>query len=357
MTTVQAVFIRGHEDRALPKPHVVYRIEIQSGVRSWQVWRRYSEFAELHTELHKTTGENPPAPLPPKHAFSLFRSRDDPALLEERRSGLETYLRAIVGAKDSKWADAFAFRDFLGIPVGKPGGLGGGGQGSTAFTSSSWLDEHTDLQARVRDIRADVNRRDALSSGNDVGGAHTANVQAKKKLAGVLTSIGALERGLDELGLGGMAEGELQRRRDMTARLRDDCEKLAKIVTVARHVAPPPGAPLGGAADSDRAALLQTGSAFGAKPARVFGAPKPVETEETRPLDDQGLLQLQQHKMTAQDQSLEQLSTILRRQKQIGVAIHNEVSEQDEMLDDLNNQVDNVGGRLKKAKNSLNRLG
>jgi regulator of vacuolar morphogenesis len=352
MTSIQSVSIRDHEDRAKPKPHVVYRIEVQAGVRSWQVWRRYSEFDDLHTELSKSTGAAPPAPLPAKHSLSIFRSKDDPKLVEERRSGLEAYLRAIVANKDERWRESFAFRDFLNIPVGKPSG---GGEGGATFNSSSWLDEHVDLQARIRDIRADINRRDALSSGSDVGGAHSANVQAKKKLAGVLSSVGALEAGLDQLGMSGMAEGELRRRRDMAALLRDDCEKLAKIVTVARHsaAAGTATAPV----TSDRQSLLQTGSAFAAKPGRVFGAPQPVETEETRPLDDQGLFMLQQNKIEQQDQNLDQLTAVLRRQRQIGMAIHEEVEQQNELLDDLNNQVDHVGDHLAKTKKQMNRLG
>src|SRR5258708_38302329 len=125
--------------------------------------------------------------------------------------------------------------------VGKEAGAGTGGlasvgddAGGLQFTSSSWLDEHMDLQARVRDIRADINKRDAFSERGDVGGAHTTNVQAKKKLAGVLTRVGALVSGLDALVVqSGMSEGELQRRTDMVARLQDDCEKLAKMLTVA----------------------------------------------------------------------------------------------------------------------------
>ena len=97
MTVIQAIHIRGWEDRQEPKPHVVYRIEIQASVRSWQMWRRYSEFTDLHVELTKSIGA-PPAPLPPKHAFALFRSSTNPTLLEERRVGLETYLRAILAA-------------------------------------------------------------------------------------------------------------------------------------------------------------------------------------------------------------------------------------------------------------------
>ena len=369
-TAIQAVYVRGHEERPEPKPHIVFRIDIQAHVRSWQMWRRYSEFVDLHTELTKSVGAAPPCSLPPKHALAMLRSPKNQALLEERRAGLEAYLRAIVAAKDSRWLDTFAFRDFLGVPMGKqaadvPGG-GGSGDGAQAFTSSTWLDEHMDVQALVRDIRADVNRRDAFSERGDVGQAHATNVRAKKKLAGALTRVGALVAGLDALALRGMSEGELQRRTDLVARLQDDCEKLAKMLTVARHTSRGLGSPAerNPPAGSDRAALLGGGgggaaSAVSSKPiARVFGVPQPPkETEETRPLDDHGLLQLQQVRMDQQDTQVAQLATILQRQKQLGIAINNELGQHIELLDGLANDMDRVGGKLTAAKKQLNRLG
>ncbi|KAH7931064.1 Phox-like protein [Leucogyrophana mollusca] len=364
MTAIQAVYIRGHEERTDPKPHTVYRIEIQAHVRSWQMWRRYSEFLELHTELAKSTGSPPPAPLPPKRAFSILRGpfRDDSGIVEERRAGLETYLRAILSAKEDKWRESFAFRDFLGVPVGRQAG-GGEASGTKQFSSSSWLDEHIELQSRIRDIRADINRRDSLSDRGDVSGSHTANVQGKKKLAEILSRVRTLTQGLQELGMAGMAEGELQRRTDMVARLQDDCEKLGRMVTVARHTSRGLGLGAGvtntnPAPESDRAALLG-GGGFNRPVTRVFGAAsqKPQETEVTRPLDDHGVFQLQKVQMEQQDGQLAQLTTILQRQRHLGEAIGSELAQQIELLDDLSNDVDRVGGKLTSAKKQLNRLG
>ena len=362
MTAIQAIHIRGYEERSSPKAHTVYRIEIQAHVRSWQMWRRYSEFDELHTELAKSTGSPPPCSLPPKHKFSLLRSRD-PKILEERKAGLEKYLRVILSAKEDKWRESLSFRDFLGIPTGKsapPGGTAGGSGGSQ-FTVASWLDEHMQLQALIRDVRADINKRDALADNGDTVSSHRANVGAKSKLAGVLSRIGALGEGLRELGMDGMSEGELQRRTDMIARLQDECEKLGRMVTVARQSSKlSVGLAAGRAAsESDREALLGPASAASTlKPiTRVFGASQPKETEVTRPLDSQGLLSLQKTQIQQQDNQLSQLTTILQRQRHLGQAINNEITSQIDILNDLSNEVDRVGDKLTSAGKLMKRLG
>lgn len=361
MTAIQAVFIRGCEERTAPKVHIVYRIEIQAHVRSWQMWRRYSEFDDLNITLTKSIGP-PPHTLPPKHKFSLLRSHNNAKVLEERKEGLEQYLRAIISAKDDKWRDHFAFRDFLGIPVGRQGSTTQN-ISPTEFTLSSWLDEHLDIQARLRDIWADINKRDALSDRGDVAASHKSNVNAKTKLAGLSSRIERLGKGLEVLALAGMNQGELQRRTDMVSRLQDDCEKLGKVVTVARHTSVVARATTAGgtaalnpAPESDREALL--GFKDLNKPVRrVFGASEPQETDVTRPLDNVGLMGLQQTQIQQQDQQLSALSTILQRQRQLGEAINNELHEQNELLDGLSNDVDLVSGKLRRTNRELNRLG
>ncbi|QRV76125.1 hypothetical protein RhiJN_04140 [Ceratobasidium sp. AG-Ba] len=358
MTIIQSVHVRSHETRPDPKPHTVYRIEVQGPVRSWQVWKRYSEFTELHDELAKSTGESSPAPLPPKHSLSLSfrRSINDEKLLEERRAGLETYLRAIVSAKDPKWRDNQSFREFLNAPRSNTSNAGDGV--ASQFTTSSWLDEQADLMAMARDIRADLNKRDALSDRNDVQGAHTAGVSAKRKLSALVLRVGVLAKGLADLAMGGLSQGELQRRNDMVARLQDDCEKLSKMVVAARQTSRGTERVLPSAAD--REALLQEqASTTGSRPfGRVFGQKQPPqETAETRSLDSQGLLQLQSTQMEQQDAQLAQLSAILKRQNQIGVAIGSEISQQIEMLDQLSNELDSTGNKLTHARKQMNRLG
>ena len=361
-SAIQAIHIPAYEERTDPSPHTVYRIQITASVREWPMWRRYSEFADLHTELTKSTGSLPPAALPPKHSFSMFRSHSNPTVLEQRREGLETYLRAILRAREDTWRESYAFKQFLGIPIGKNTAIEGRATASSSknLTLVSWVDEHIELQSSVRDIRADINKRDALSDRGDISGSHQSNVQAKKKLLAAQTRVDALDDGLKAHAMAGMSEGELQRRTEMVARLRDDCDKLTKMVTVARHTSRGIGGTLdrNPAPDTDRNVLLGKGPATFSKPGRVFGAlPPPRETEETRPLDSNGLLQLQQAKIDDQDANLAQLSAILQRQKHLGLAIDSEIKQHIEMLDQLDQDVDRFGNKLSTAKKQMNRLG
>lgn len=257
------------------------------------------------------------------------------------------------------------------MPIGKASGFDAGS--TSQFTYASWLDEHAELQSRIRDIRADINKRDALSDKGDISAAHTANVQAKKKLAAVLSRLGALGSGVEDLAKAGMSQGEIQRRTDMVARVQDECEKLGTMVTTlpassrtgAGSVSGTGFGAIGGfgapASDAARNTLFSASTLLNTsqKPVtRVFGRPaQPKETDQTRPLDDQGLLQLQVSQMDQQDVHVSNLSAILQRQKQLGIAIGNEIAVHNEMLDELNNDADRVGAKLSSAKKQMNRLG
>lgn len=88
---------------------------------------------------------------------------------------------------------------------------------------------------------------------------------------------------------------------------------------------------------------------------RVLGAPLP-ETERTRELDNEGVLQLQRDVMSEQDAEVEALAQIVRRQKEMGLAINDEVNRHIDMLDRLNEDVDVVGRKLGVAKDRVKRL-
>ncbi|KAF3348000.1 Putative sterigmatocystin biosynthesis [Verticillium dahliae VDG2] len=179
------------------KPFTLYNITLRLPLRSFVVQKRYSDFASLHSSLTTHVGSPPPAPLPQKSWFKSTVS--SPELTENRRRGLEHYLRTIAESPDRRWRDTPAWRAFLNLPSG--------------------------------------------------------------------------------------------------------------------------------------------GSAAG-----------------TRELDNEGVLQLQKQMMGEQDQQVEALGAIIRRQKEMGLQINEEIEATTDMLDRMNEDVDRVGGKVRVAKNRIKKL-
>ncbi|CCA71820.1 related to syntaxin [Serendipita indica DSM 11827] len=357
-TAIQSVAITGTKDRTSPKPHTVYEITVTTPMRSWQMWRRYSEFDDLHDELVKTCSAAPPAPLPGKHFWSLKSSFHNEALIQERKAGLETYLRAIIASKDSQWRDNAAFRQFLGVPTSKYQEAQAAKSVGPVFSTASWIEEHSELQTLARNVRASLNKRDSLWDSGDTRASSSSNIQAKRQLADLADRVGNLAKGLQSLSEAGLSPGELQRRTDMVTKLQDDCEQLTRIVAIARNPNRRANAPT--SADAMPSASARSNLLSGAtRPVtRVFGAPQhaPEETAETRPLDNKGLLQLQKQKMDDQDSQLDNLSAILQRQMHIGMAISTEVEEQNKILDEMNEDVDRVTDKLKRGNKLMTKI-
>jgi regulator of vacuolar morphogenesis len=195
---------------------------------------------------------------------------------------------------------------------------------------------------------------------SDASGSRQAGVEAKRLLRDLGPRVDRLEKELSDL-KSGLGEGEKRRREEMVENLRAERGSLTRMAEVGMRAGGGSGFNRG-SPSSDNDHSPSTSALFGpshhtAAPGRVFGqkAP-PQETEETRPLDDRGVLQLQQTKMGDQDAQLGELSKVLQRQRKMGEEIHHEIGEQNELLDDLETGVDKTGGKLGKAKREMNRL-
>src|SRR5204863_5434115 len=150
--------------------------------------------------------------------------------------------------------------------------------------------------------------------------------QATSALDRAETMLVALEEGLKNLrdkavwGESRLGEGELSRRKDLLANARkerDGLEYLLIAMTTKSKL-------------DNAVSLIQDKEALvGNKPkvGRILGK----ETDKTRELDNPGVLQLQKQIMEDQDLGVEDLRKIVARQKELGIAIHNELQIQNEM--------------------------
>jgi regulator of vacuolar morphogenesis len=88
---------------------------------------------------------------------------------------------------------------------------------------------------------------------------------------------------------------------------------------------------------------------------RVLGAPLP-ETDKTRELDNDGVLQLQRQVMRDQEQNVEGLRKTVTRLKELGVAVNEELVLQNELLGLVDEDTDRLKGKLDVAKKRVGKI-
>ena len=336
-----------------------FNVAVESGNRQWTLPKRYSDFVTLQAELAAELNAPLPASLPSKNTWSprSWLQRDD-SLLEERRAGLEVYLRSILNSKDARFRQSRIFTSFLEVPHSMS-------MSADDYTPASWSEELSEQMSTARSIRAQFSKRDVIMAdpSSSVPGSEIRqlSVDAKIRLASLVTATTKLTNGLSELGKKGLVQAELRRLTDGLTKLQDEVELLGKMAVASRRLPPTASvsstsAPAKEASPSARNDLL--GSAA-ARPARVLGkkAGPAAETDVTRPLDHEGLMQLQQTQMDEQDERLDAITAVLRRQRLIAGNIHEELVEQNELLGQLETEVDQTSSKLGKAQKTIKKLG
>lgn len=385
---IQSIFIKQTETRHDPKAYIAYRIDIQASVRQWHIWKRYSDFTKLYDQLAQTFPQNQiPAQLPQKRIFPpTIRSSDR---IEERRRGLEEFLRTILGCRDDRWRKTDIWNDFLALPAATSPVVSATStlvEDQGQITIGSWLDEYDQLFNLTRDIRSFINSRNAHQSQQEVSDAMQCEVKAKKGLMNLNARLSILEKSLFNSNNGKwMAEGEERRREDKLTRLKQERDVLVQLVNVTRQDLVKQ---MNKRSSSDRYIQRKEDEGYGdigfdipvsVKRAqttantkslhnkigggRAFGTAllkqqqKQIqETEKTKGLDNQELLNYQNQIMKDQDLHIEQFSQILGRQKEIGFAISNELESQVQILESLEVQVDKTATKLAFANKKLAKI-
>lgn len=350
---------------ATSKPYTVYNCTVRLPLRSYNVPKRYSDFATLHSSLVDLTGSPPPHTLPAKGWF--FRTVGNAELTESRRHDLEHYLQAINNDPDNKWRNTAAWRAFLNLPSSFASQTsskatsnlqsiisGPAGGGAPITDPIVWLDCHRDLKTQLHDARIYLTNRDQASTPQK---QHEASAAAKSCLVKAGGMIGALEEGLKNIQKGAgdfsgqrLGDGEIRRRKDLIAASRKDKQGLEDLLDAMVQKSQLDSAV---ASIEERKALVGSGTTFKPKPGgRVLGK----ETSETRELDNNGVLQLQKQKMADQDMDVEDLRKIIQRQRELGVAINQELEVQNEMLKMVDEDVDRVQGKIDIAKKRIGKI-
>ncbi|KAI7168452.1 hypothetical protein KC352_g25374, partial [Hortaea werneckii] len=311
------------------------------------------------------------------------RTVNNESLTEERRQGLEKYLKSIVEADDARWRSSSAWRSFLNLPSGTStlssngslvGGSTSGKQQQGIADPNQWLDVHRDLKTQIQTARQQLKQREAAMTAQQ---QHSLAAEAKASLVRAATSIAQLDDGLrrissasqgDEAGWGGsskLGEGEIRRRRDLLGAARKEVEGLEGVLrsqasksaagTSSSGAAASPQTAGAVASTGDKDALWR-GTSAGQKPkGRVLGGPL-KETERTRELDNTGLLQQQQQIMEEQEEDVLTLGKTVAKLKDMGILIHEELEVQNAMLGMVEEDAGRVQGKIDVARSRIKKI-
>lgn len=347
-----------------PNLHTVYNISLRLPLRSFTLQKRYSDFTTLHSALISQAGTVPPNQLPPKSWFA--RTTSSPELTEERRKGLEAYLRAINQADNDRWRNTSTWRTFLNLPHtnSSKSSLVFDAQptivaGAPVIDPVVWLDQHRALKSHLHDARLALTRRDQASTTH---AQHEASAQAKKCLVRAGSAISSLQRGLEQMNSGStwgnsrLGEGELRRRKDLLSSASREKEGLDSLLSA---MAAKAALDRTVASVQEKDSLLTSNdphstSAVKSKPSsgRVLGK----ETDQTRALDNHGVLRLQKQLMQEQDEDVNVLAQAVARQKELGIQIQEELEIQSEMLGMLDEDVTRVQGKMDVARKRIGKI-
>jgi regulator of vacuolar morphogenesis len=175
-----------------------------------------------------------------------------------------------------------------------------------------------------------------------------------------------------------LGEGEIRRRRELLATARkekDGLEALANSMSLKNNGFSNGYSPSNGTAATvqERTNLFSSqnasqstlssvsgvggvgGGGFTGRGGRVLGAPLP-ETDKTRELDNDGVLQLQRQVMRDQDRDVEELRKGVSRLKELGVAVNEELVLQNELLGLVDEDTDRLTGKLSVAKKRVGKI-
>ncbi|KAL4923665.1 uncharacterized protein BDV17DRAFT_285261 [Aspergillus undulatus] len=368
-------------------PFTIYNITLRLPLRSFALSKRYSDFTTFHTTLTSQTTSPPPTPLPSKSWFSNTVS--NASLRESRRQGLESYLRSINEASDPQWRNSPAWRAFLNLPslgtnnsenisassarlhaaATGPSALSGAG-GEPISDPTLWLDCYRDMKSQLHDARLHLTRRDQETTPQR---QHESSARAKSSLVRAGSLITALEDGLKRIGesntnidgvskgramqtSSALGDGEIRRRKDLLINARKEKDGLEHLLNAMAAKSRVDNAV---ASIKDKEALTGgaggSGAGGGRRPTRS-GRVLGKETEQTRELDNQGVVQLQRDMMQEQDLSVEELMKVVRRQKELGIQINEELEVQNEMLRMVDEDATRLQSKIDVGKKRLGKI-
>ncbi|AAS53117.2 AER438Cp [Eremothecium gossypii ATCC 10895] len=326
------------------KSYVQYttRVRVQHGSESaveYKCRRRFSEFLQLKLDLEREFDAEIPYDFPARK-FNLWNMKSrscDPAVVDERRERLTSFLTDLLNDSfDVRWKTSPTLCAFLNMPDDW-------WQQSEQRVSSAAASE-ADSVEQLQDVSKWLESiRDAKSQFEDANrnGNNITMMRIRLKLQKLEEALAVIQE--NKL----VGEGEISRRWIILNALKADLNKQSGALRPRSN-------------DNEymqRELLKEQLLPAKSEPHRpAAGRRKLGETSQTVGLNNQQLLQLHKDSMKDQDFELEQLRSIVQRQKIMSLNMNQELAIQNEMLDMFADDVNATSNKLRMANISAKRF-
>lgn len=305
---------------------VFYVVQVKLPYKNYTVRKRFSEFQSLKQNLEiLKLNKTIPYTLPSR--FNLMGSSEK--VVEKRRVELARFVNELLSDQELK--QNHLVLDFLGLP-------------KTVFMTENmnvkedWLGSDKSigvntwpLQLKNVDISVKNLSTKIFNNAIDTTLARSTSLQIRKQIDNLAQYLSNHEK---ELG-----PGEFKRRNELLSSTRREFYDLNMMMKNAANNTESPS--------FSRTPLIASNK-------RVLGA---RETALTLPLNNAELYQQQQLQMQKQDQDIDQIRSLIQRQREIANVINNEVQEQNEILDTLAQEVDESSQKMRIAKKMTRKIG
>ena len=314
-----------------------YQIHIKLPLRSFIVKKRYSDFEQFISNLCDNLGINVkdfPYSLPAKRINWLNNKN---SIIEERKVELTKLLNNII--KDRSLQNEKIVLEFLQLPINfkfnndifkNDDNDGPSFLNMDVSTSDSWLQVYRSLKQDIQDCQYPLSIQEKIRIKQKI------NTTYQPILQNLLKSRSQLS----------LSNDEKQKRTSLINQLQTTLETILNSQLYQQSHA----------SDNMPGGFRQAKRVLGATPPPPDLPKETKETKETLPLSNQELLQQQIQIHKQQDQEVEQLRHLIARQRNMGELIHNEVEEQNLMLDRFNEEVDSAGDKIKNARHRARKI-
>eukprot|EP00162_Nutomonas_longa_P002289 comp12904_c0_seq1/m.17313 comp12904_c0_seq1/g.17313 ORF comp12904_c0_seq1/g.17313 comp12904_c0_seq1/m.17313 type:complete len:263 (-) comp12904_c0_seq1:23-811(-) len=216
---------------------------------------------------------------------------------------------------------------------------------SDSAESQRWLEDFSVLESMLDELTRDVNERNKLSSMSQP--VSKQNAQLRKTHSAIEQKISVLREKLELFSSNkkkyGVTEREVERRKSLVNQAEHRKENLGQMIRGGV-----------GAAPTEKTELIGDRRSNNNGGRRGYDAR--METDDTRAMENDHILNMQAQIMRNQDDQLGDLSKSLSRVKELSLEVNDELDLHKALLSDIENGTDKLDAKLAKQQKNLTHL-